>query len=140
MRNPTAIRIAAACASPNATSVERRHGRVGARRSGAGSGVEARSSFVFHHDQLVGVTTRDAPNGRLIAASLDAPSAWRTVVAERDVVLGGSVSRGDDILLVATREAIDTVECWRLDGTGGDPIGDLGLASIQSLDAGHRHR
>ncbi|MCU1504564.1 MAG: Prolyl oligopeptidase, partial [Ilumatobacteraceae bacterium] len=106
-------------------------------------GVEARSSFVFHDDQLVGVTTLDAPNGRLVAAPLDDPSRWRTVVAERDVVLGGLADRGSDILLVSTRNAVDTVERWRPDGSGGDlvgnavgdAVGELGLVSVQSLSA-----
>jgi prolyl oligopeptidase len=99
------------------------------------TGVDARSSFVFVGDELVGVTTVDAPNGRVVAARLDDPATWRTVVPERDVVLGAIVDRGADVLLVATREAIDTVEVWRLDGTGGEPVGDLGLAAVQSLSA-----
>ncbi|MEO5901728.1 MAG: prolyl oligopeptidase family serine peptidase [Ilumatobacteraceae bacterium] len=99
------------------------------------SGVEARSGFIFVGDQLVGVTTVDAPNGRLVVAPLDDPATWRTIVAERDVVLGAVVDRGGDVLLVATREAIDTVEAWRLDGSGGEPVGDIGLSSVQSLTA-----
>ena len=46
----------------------------------------------------------DAPNGRIVAAPLDDPSAWRTIVAERDVVLGGLVSPGGDVLVVASIE------------------------------------
>ncbi len=99
------------------------------------AGTEAQTSLVFHGDHLVGVTTLDAPNGRVVAAPLVAPALWSTVVAERDVVLGALVSFGDTVLVVASRAAIDTVECWNLDGTGGQPIGDLGVTAVQSLDA-----
>ncbi len=99
------------------------------------TGVEAQSSFVFLGDQLVGVTTRDAPNGRIVVASLGAPDEWRTIVAERDVVLGALVSRGDGVLVVSSVDGVDTIEAWALDGTGGSILGDLGLVAVQSLDA-----
>ena len=99
------------------------------------SGVEAQSSFVFHDGSLVGVTTLDAPNGRLVSSLPDEPSVWHTVVPERDVVLGRPVSCGDDVLVVSSRAAVDTVERWRLDGTGGEVVGDLGVAAVQALHA-----
>ena len=99
------------------------------------SGVEARSNFVFHGAELVGTTTLDAPNGRLVAASLAAPATWRTVVAERDVVLGGLVSRGADVLVVASSNGVDTIEAWTADGVGGPAVADQGLVAVQSLDA-----
>ena len=99
------------------------------------SGVEARSTFVFRGDHLVGTTTRDAPNGRLVAVPLDAPDRWRTIVAERDVVLGGLVSRGADVLVVASVDGVDTIEAWTLDGTGGPAVAEQGLVAVQSLDA-----
>lgn len=99
------------------------------------AGVEARSTFVFHGDHLVGTTTLDAPNGRLVAAPLSDPSSWTTLVAERDVVLGGLVSRGDDVLVVASVNGVDTIEAWNLDGIGGAAVADQGLSAVQSLDA-----
>ena len=100
------------------------------------SGVEARSTFVFHGDELVGTTTLDAPNGRLIAAPLSDPARWRTVATERDdVVLGGLVSRGGDVLVVASSNGVDTIEAWSADGTGGPAVLDQGLVAVQSLDA-----
>lgn len=98
-------------------------------------GVEAQSSFTFHGGQLAGVTTLGAPNGRVIAATLDAPGEWRTVVPERDAVLSRPTSCGDDLLVVVSHEAVDHIERWRLDGTGGESIGELGLVAVQSLDA-----
>ncbi len=103
------------------------------------AGVEAQSSFQFHEGALVGVTSRDAPNGRLVRASLDEPDVWHTVIAERDVVLGSVESCGDELLVVASRAAVDVIERWRLDGSGGatigDERGDLGVVAVQGLSA-----
>ncbi|HQZ36204.1 MAG TPA: prolyl oligopeptidase family serine peptidase [Ilumatobacteraceae bacterium] len=98
-------------------------------------GVDAQTSLQVKGDSLVGVTTRDAPNGRVIRASLTAPSVWETVVAERpDVVLGGCTVCGDELLVVASRIAIDRVERYAFDGTPAGEI-DLGAVSVAALDA-----
>ncbi len=98
------------------------------------SGVEAQSSFFFHAGELYAVTSRDAPNGRVIAAPLDEPSAWRTVVGERDVVLARAASLGDRLLVIASDAAVDTVELWGTDGTLDSTIDEFGLISVQSVD------
>ena len=98
------------------------------------SGVEAQSSFFFHAGQLYAVTSLDAPNGRLIAAPLDKPSDWRTIVPERDVVLTRAASIGDRIIGVSSTAAVDTVELWYTDGTLDTSMADFGLISVQSLD------
>ena len=98
-------------------------------------GVDAQTSLHVEGDSLVGVTTRDASNGRVIRASLAAPSVWETVVAERsDVVLGGCSVCGDELLVVASRIAIDRVERYTLDGAVAGDI-DLGAVSVAALDA-----
>ena len=98
------------------------------------SGVEAQSSFFFHAGELYGVTSRDAPNGRVFAAPLDHPSEWRTVVPERDVVITGAAGLGDQVLVVSSSAAVDTVEVWNTDGTLSSSIDELGLISVQSVD------
>ena len=98
------------------------------------SGVEAQSSFFFHDGELYGVTSRDASNGRIIAASLDDPGNWRTVVAEREVVITRAASLGDRLLVVSSAAAVDTLELWDTAGEASEPVGDLGLISVQSLD------
>ena len=98
------------------------------------SGVEAQSSFFFHAGELYGVTSLDAPNGRLIAAALDDPSEWRTVVPERDVVITRAASLGDRLVVVSSAAAVDTIELWDTDGGAFESIADLGLISVQSLD------
>ena len=99
------------------------------------SGVDAQSSFFFHAGELYAVTSRDAPNGRVVAAPLHDPSTWRTIVAERDVVLDRAVSLGDRVLLVSSNAAVDTVEIWRSDGTLDRTIDEFGLISVLSVDA-----
>ncbi len=98
------------------------------------SGIEAQSSFFFHAGELYAVTSRDAPSGRIVAAPLDRPSEWRTIVAERDVVLARAASLGDRLLVVSSSAAVDTVELWNTDGTLEGSIGELGLISVQSID------
>jgi prolyl oligopeptidase len=98
------------------------------------AGVDAQSSLFFHAGELYGVTTRDAPNGRLIAAALDEPSNWRTIVAERDVVLGRAASLGEQLLLVVSRSAVDAIEVRDNDGSLASAVDDLGLVSVQSVD------
>ncbi len=98
------------------------------------SGVEAQSSFFFHAGELYGVTSRDASNGRVFAAPLDNPSEWRTVVAERDDVITRAASCGDQLLVVTSSAAVDTVELWNEDGTFAASIDDFGLISVQSVD------
>ncbi len=98
-------------------------------------GVDAQTSLHVEGDLLVGVTTRDAPNGRVIRASLATPSVWETVVAERpDAVLGGCTVCGDELLVVVSRIAIDKVERYTLDGAAAGDI-DLGAVSVAALDA-----
>ena len=63
-------------------------------------GVDAISRFEFGDDGwLYGVTTHDAPRGRLVRIALDAvpagPDGWETIVAERSAVLGGLTVAGD---------------------------------------------
>ena len=98
-------------------------------------GVDAQTSLHVEGDVLIGVTTCDAPNGRVVRALLTDPTAWETIVAERaDVVLGGCTNCGEELLVVASRVAIDRVERYALDGTPGPDI-DLGAVSVVALDA-----
>ena len=98
-------------------------------------GVAAQTRLRFHPSGLVGVTTVDAPNGRVVRAALATPNEWATVVPERDVVLGDITVCGDDIIVVASSEAIDVVEWWKIDGTYIAAAANLGSVTVQSLSA-----
>lgn len=99
-------------------------------------GVDAQTTLRFHGSSLVGVTTRDASNGRIVRVDLDDPTIWRTVVAERpDVVLGATAVCGDDLVVVASSVAVDRVERYSLDTGACTGTVDLGVASVVALDA-----
>jgi prolyl oligopeptidase len=98
------------------------------------SGVDAQSSFFFHAGELFAVTSRDAPNGRVVAAPLDRPDEWRTVIAERDVVVSRAASLGDRLMVVSSAAAVDTVEQWNTDGSFDGSVDEFGLISVQSID------
>jgi prolyl oligopeptidase len=93
-------------------------------------GVEATTELHFAMDgrSLVGVTTVDAPRGRVVRVPLVGNGGWDTIVAEGDAVLGGVAVTPEGLLVVATTRAVDTIR--RHDEDGGplgtvDGIGDV---------------
>jgi prolyl oligopeptidase len=105
-------------------------------------GSEAVTSLTFGGDGLVGVTTVDAPRGRAVTATLDAPEvdSWRTLVAEGSAVRTRFAVSGDELLVAASDHGIDRIE--RYDVASGAPRGsldDLGVAGVVGL-AGDRSR
>ncbi len=99
-------------------------------------GVDAQSTFMFAGDRLIGLTTLDAPNGRVISAALDAPRVgeWRTIVGHRsDVVLGRPAVAGEHMLLITSRAAVDSLERRALDGTLIETLADLGVVAVQQM-------
>jgi prolyl oligopeptidase len=102
------------------------------------SGVEATTALRVHDDQLVGVTFRDAPNGRMVTAPLTAPQQWTTVVPERpDSVLGAFTLDGDQLVLSVGQVAVDHLEVHSLvphDISDHRRI-DVGVATVSALDA-----
>ncbi|MFZ4719246.1 MAG: prolyl oligopeptidase family serine peptidase [Ilumatobacteraceae bacterium] len=99
-------------------------------------GVDALTGFRIDGDSLLGVTTLDAPNGRVVRAPLADPATWTTIIAERPDAVVSRVARcGDELLLVVSEVAVDRIERYPL--TGGAPFAtiDLGAASVVALDA-----
>lgn len=100
-------------------------------------GIEAQSSFDFAGDDLIGVTTHEAPSGRIISVSLASPGVehWSTVVAERPgCVLGHAAVSGEQLLHTVSEAAIDRIERRRLDGTLIGEVDGLGLISVQQIE------
>ena len=97
-------------------------------------GIDAQTSLQFDGDSLVGITNRDAPNGRVVRAPISDPTAWETIVPERaDTVLApfsAFATLDGQVLVTASSVAIDRLERW----PGGEVI-DLGAASVAALDA-----
>ncbi|MCU1361622.1 MAG: Prolyl oligopeptidase [Ilumatobacteraceae bacterium] len=101
-------------------------------------GVDALTSFVFAGDGLLGLTSLDAPNGRIVSAPLSSPGVqhWQTVVEQRDdVVLGRPTVVSDHMLVVTSRAAVDTIERRQLDGTLVATVDDLGVVAVQQIAA-----
>jgi prolyl oligopeptidase len=104
-------------------------------------GIDALTSFVFAGDHLLGLTSLDAPNGRLVSLSRASPSVdqWRTVIAERDdVVLGRPTVVGEHVLVTVSRAAVDSIERRTLDGELVQTTDGLGVVAVQQMvgDAG----
>lgn len=82
-------------------------------------GIEAVSSFTVVGDALVGLTTLDAPRGRIVRADLRAAwhERWSTVVPEGETVLEAMVPTSRSLLVLASRAAV--AELHRYDHAGG---------------------
>jgi prolyl oligopeptidase len=104
-------------------------------------GVDAISRFEFGVDGwLYGVTTHDAPRGRVVRLALDAalpsdPRAWETIVAERPVVLGPLTVAAGSLLVVTSTNGVDAIERRSPDGELLAEIEDLGVVSVGGLTA-----
>ncbi len=107
------------------------------------TGVDAITSLDFATDDLlVGSTTLDAARGRAISVDLTAdhvgPAAWRTVIPERESVLGTPVPTADGFVVTRSTVGIDTLERWRFTDVGdveAVPVGDIGVMSVMGLVA-----
>ena len=107
--------------------------------------VDAITQFAFAgDDRLVGATTLDAPRGRAVSVELDGddlgPSSWRTVIGERDSVLGTPVPTADGFVVTTSTVGVDTIERWRFTvGRDGavEPVevDEIGVMSVMGLVA-----
>jgi prolyl oligopeptidase len=103
-------------------------------------GVEATSEFVFAADgeSLVGVTTLDAPKGRLVRVPFGVtdPGSWETLVPEGDGVLARATVCGTDVLLVSTQRAVDRILRFGADGSPRGQVDGLGdVIAVAGLTA-----
>ena len=102
-------------------------------------GVEAQTFARVVDDRLVGVTTLDAPRGRVFTASVDAPTAesWQTLVPESDIVIdsGGTDVAGDRLLVHGTKSALAVMRSYALDGGDERSIELPGPVALAGFDA-----
>jgi prolyl oligopeptidase len=108
-------------------------------------GVEATTSLTFvDEDTLVGVTTLDAPRGRVVSISLGGgdlgPGGWRTVVPERETVATGAHADVHGLLVVTSHNGVDTIERWAHDGSGGAELAGLEGGTVLQLSADRAER
>ena len=106
-------------------------------------GRDVLSQFEFAADgrSLVGVTSLDAPRGRVVRVPLDAAAEeWETLVGEGPAVLSQLVVAGDGLLVVATTRAVDTIRRYDEDGRSdvdgiGDAVAVSGLCADRTTGA-----
>jgi prolyl oligopeptidase len=91
-------------------------------------GVEARTRLRVHRGRLLGVSTLEAPRGRVVAVALDDldPRSWTTLVAQSDAVVEDVEPVGDELLVHVTRHAESQLHRHDADGA---PIGPVALPS-----------
>jgi prolyl oligopeptidase len=81
-------------------------------------------------DEYIGITTRNAPRGQVVAVSLvDAGAEWKVVVPESEAVLR-SVTPVGELLYVA--ELVDTYARVRIVDRSGKALGTVPLPSTRS--------
>ena len=102
------------------------------------SGVEVTSTFAFAGDgaSLVGVTTRHAAAAWCVPFGATDPQTWETLVAEGDAVLSQPTVTCDEVWVVATKQAADSIRRYAPDGTPHGIVDGLpDLIAVTSLDA-----
>jgi prolyl oligopeptidase len=107
-------------------------------------GATATTSLSFvDDDTLVGVTTLDAPRGRVVSIALDddlGPDAWRDVVPERHTVVTGARADVHGLVVATSHNGVDAIERWTLDGHGGAELAGLDGGTIVQLAAERSER
>jgi prolyl oligopeptidase len=90
-----------------------------------------------NRDRLVGVTTLDAPKGRLVAVPLAGPQPehWTDLVMEGDDVLTSCALTGDDLLVLRTRAGVSSLHHHDAAGEHLGSVEDVtgGLAAVTAL-------
>jgi prolyl oligopeptidase len=114
--------------------------RAGGTWTTAIAGQEVTTAFEFAADgtSLVGVTTLDAPKGRVVRAALAMPAShgWETLVPASGAVLGRVAVRGADLLVTSTRRAVDTIRRYDPDGHELGAVAGLGdVIAVSGLSA-----
>jgi prolyl oligopeptidase len=103
-------------------------------------GVDAATTWLQvdgERQRLIGMTTLDAPMGRLVAAPLDHPQPehWADLVAEDDDVLTSFARAGDHLLVLRTRAGVSSLQHHDAAGAHLGTIEDVtgGLAAVTAL-------
>lgn len=108
-------------------------------------GIDSVSNFVVVGDHVIGLTTLDAPRGRMVRAPLVTAwhEQWETIVPERERVLEAFVTTSDSLLVMSAEHAAAHLERWALRADAalgdGDEVTLPELGSLAGL-AGHRDR
>ncbi|MCU0269845.1 MAG: prolyl oligopeptidase family serine peptidase [Acidimicrobiales bacterium] len=104
-------------------------------------GIEAVSSFTVVGDRIVGLTTLDAPRGRIVTAPLARAwhDEWRTIVPESERVLEAVVSTSRSLIVLSSLRAVSGLDRYDHDGSDHRALVLPELGSLAGL-TGSRDR
>jgi prolyl oligopeptidase len=108
--------------------------RATGRRVTVIEGVEAVTWAQVVGATLWAWTNLDAGLGRVVRADVAEPSAWTTVVPERDDVIESLVVSRSSLLVGYGSHAASRLRRFALDGGGGEEIALPGVGSLAGLD------
>jgi prolyl oligopeptidase len=104
-------------------------------------GVEAVSQLTVVHDRVVGVTTLDAPRGRVISAPLTAAwhERWTTLIPEGDDVIEAVAVTAGSMLVLGSASAVSHLDRHDHDGRHLERVELPELGSLAGLSGDREH-
>ncbi|NLJ85796.1 MAG: S9 family peptidase [Firmicutes bacterium] len=86
------------------------------------------SIFYFH-------TTKEAPNGRIIAIDLEKPEPknWQEIIAQSCAVIEQVTMVGQKLAVVYVQDAFSSIHLFELDGTSAETIALPGLGTVSGI-------
>ncbi len=87
-------------------------------------GIEAVSQLMVVDDQVTGVTTLDAPKGRVITAPLGSAwhERWQTIIPESESVIEAATVTSGSLLVLSSKRAVSWLDRYDLDGANAEPV------------------
>jgi prolyl oligopeptidase len=100
-------------------------------------GIEAVSQLTVVEDRLIGVTTLDAPRGRVITAPLTAAwhEQWSTMIPESERVIEAVAVTSASILVLGARSAVSHLDRYDHEGHHHERVELPELGSLAGLSA-----
>jgi prolyl oligopeptidase len=95
-------------------------------------GADALTFPMPMNDGLYLRTDLDAPNGRVVRAAYDAPTAWTTVVPEAEHPIEGVALTRDRVAVHTLEHAASRLAIWTVDGRRERTVDLPGLGSIDA--------
>jgi prolyl oligopeptidase len=100
-------------------------------------GIEAVSQLTVVDDRLIGVTTLDAPRGRVVSAPLTAAwhERWTTIIPESERVIEAVTITSESILVLGARAAVSHLDRYDHEGGHHQRVALPELGSLAGLSA-----
>ncbi|MBI2704283.1 MAG: S9 family peptidase [Actinobacteria bacterium] len=104
-------------------------------------GIEAVSQLTVIGDHIVGVTTLEAPRGRVVRAPLSAAwhERWETIIPEDEAVIEAVAATSRSLLVLSSHSAVSRLDRYDHDGGGHEPVPLPELGSLAGLSGNRDH-